>query len=95
MKNTSQGALTISIGLINDELERVGCMVIQAEGDTDVAIAKTAVNIAYVHSTTLTGEDIDLVILLIHYCTAHRQPLNFRLDKQSRGINWIKCIHRM
>ena len=47
------------ISLISDELQGVGCKVIQVGGDTDVDIAKTAVNIACVHSTTLIGEDIE------------------------------------
>ena len=45
---------------------RVGCMIIQAEGDADVDIAKAAVNIANAHSTTLIVEDTDLLILLLH-----------------------------
>ncbi|KAG1669042.1 Tryptophan 5-hydroxylase 2 [Nymphon striatum] len=86
------------ISLISDELERVGCTVIQAEGDADVDIAKTAVNIANVHSTTLIGEDTDLLVLLLHYCEMDGKPLYFRSDKQSRGvpkvynISWIKRL---
>ncbi|KAG1659992.1 Ester hydrolase C11orf54 [Nymphon striatum] len=86
------------ISLISDELERVGCTVTQAEGDADVDITKTAVNIANVHSTTLIGEDTNLLVLLLHYCEMDGKPLYFRSDKQSRGvpkvynISWIKRL---
>ncbi|KAG1691496.1 hypothetical protein GQR58_007434 [Nymphon striatum] len=86
------------ISLISDELERVGCTVIQAEADAGVDIAKTAVNIASVHSTTLIGQDTDLLVLLLHYCEMEGKPLYFRSDKQPRGvpkvynISWIKRL---
>ena len=83
--------------MISDELQNVGCTVIQTAGDADVDIAKTAVDMACVHSTTLIGEDTDLLILLLHYCMADKQPLYFRSDKQGyqnvqhqlhEGLSW-------
>ena len=63
------------INLISDKLQSVGCMVIQAAGNADVDIIKTAVNIACVHSTTLVGEDTGLLIMLLCYCMADGQPV--------------------
>ena len=69
------------ISLISDELRRVGCTVIQAKGIADVDIVKATISTAYAHSTTLIGEDTDLLILL-HYATADGKPLYFRSVSQ-------------
>ena len=56
-------------------------------------ITKTAVNSAQEHSTTLIGEDTDLLILLLHYAEANGKPLYFRSDNQSRGIPKVYYIN--
>jgi len=83
------------ITLIGDQLKEVGCTVIQAEGDADVDIAKTAVNSTILHSTTLIGEDTDLLMLLLHYCMADGKPLYFRSDNQSRSNLKVYDINQM
>ena len=79
--------------LISDELRKVGCMVIQAEGDADVDIAKAAANTAYSYSTTLIGEDTDLLIILLYYATSDGKQLYFRSDNHSRGIPKVYNIN--
>ena len=83
------------INLISDKRQSVGCMVIQAAGNAYVDIAKTAVNTACVHSTTLVGEDTGLLILLLRYYMADGQPVYCRSDKQSRGIPEVYNINAM
>ena len=83
------------ITLIGDQLKEVGCTVIQAEGDADVDIAKTAVNSTILHSTTLIGEDTDLLMLLLHYCMSDGKPLYFRSDNQSRNNQKVYNINQM
>jgi hypothetical protein len=50
-------------------LKQKGCHVIQAEGDADVDIVKAAVSMSGYKSTTLIGEDTDLLILLLYHET--------------------------
>ena len=57
------------IDLIAKCLQQKGCHVIQAEGDADVDIVKAAVSMCEYKSTTLIGEDTDLLILLLHHAT--------------------------
>ena len=45
------------IQLIMDRIQQKGFDVIQAEGDADVDIVKTAINMSALRPTTLIGED--------------------------------------
>jgi hypothetical protein len=83
------------IKLIREEMVNRGCTVIQTEGDADVVIAKTAVNSALEHPTTLIGEDTDLLILLLHFSDADGKPLYFKSDNQSRNIPKVYFINRL
>ena len=58
-------------------------------------IAKTAVNSTILHSTTLIGEDTDLLMLLLHYCMSDGKPLYFRSDNQSRNNQKVYNINQM
>ena len=77
------------ISSASDELKRVGCTVIQAKGDADMDITKAAVDTVHSYSTTLIGEDIDLLILLLHYSNVDGKPLYFRSNNQLRGFPMI------
>ena len=86
------------ISLISAQLRNRGCNVIQAPGDADVDIVKTAVDSSHRHSTTLIGEDTDLLILLLHYADTDPdiKDLYFRSDKTDatkvHDINRLKAI---
>ena len=86
------------ISLISEELRQMGCVVIQADGDADVDITMAAVNAASTHSTTLIGEDTDLLVLLLHHTPPDSKPLYFRSDNETRStakvydINHIKHL---
>ena len=70
------------IQLIMERLRQRGCEVIQAEGDADVDIAKAAVTMSAFKSTTLVGEDTDLIVLLLyHVVVTNCTELYFRSDK--------------
>ena len=87
------------ISLISAQLSNRGCYVINAPGDADVDIVKTAVDSSHHrHSTTLIGEDTDLLILLLHYADTDPdiKDLYFRSDKtcatKVHDINRLKAI---
>ena len=56
--------------LIANCLRQKGCDVIQAEGDADLEIEKTAVSMSMYKYTTLIGEDTNLLILILYHATA-------------------------
>ena len=55
--------------LISERMRERGCHVIQAEEDADVDIVKAALAMPSFKTTTLIGEDMDLLVLLLHYTT--------------------------
>lgn len=61
-------------------------MVFQVQGDADVEITKNIVNIAKEHSSTLIGEDTDLLIILQYHGEANGNPQHFRSDNQPSSI---------
>ena len=69
------------IDLISEKLRGKGCKVINATGDADVPIVKAAVLSSLTCSTTLIGEDTDLLVLLLHYMQQANKDLYFRSDK--------------
>ena len=76
------------IALISTALIKRGCHIIQSPVDADVDIVKAAVERSRVCTctTTLVGEDTDLLILLLHYTRTDNETLYFRSDtnKQSK-----------
>uniref|UniRef100_A0A8C4Q7P4 HTH OST-type domain-containing protein n=1 Tax=Eptatretus burgeri TaxID=7764 RepID=A0A8C4Q7P4_EPTBU len=71
------------IDLVTEELQKKGCTVINASGDADVDIVKAAIKSSQHQSTTLIGEDTDLLILLLYYCETNNRGLYFRSDKST------------
>ena len=69
------------INLITVEMKKRGTSVLNALGDADVEIVKAAVENSRHHTTTLIGEDTDLLILLLHYANLNDKDLYFRSDK--------------
>lgn len=83
------------IDLISDGLRQKDCTVINAVNDADVDIAKAAVDSSCHHSTTLIGEDTDLLILLLHYASTCMQELYFRSDNSTSKTRKIYDIRRI
>jgi len=62
--------------------ERKGYTVMNATGDADYDIVQAAVQASQLQSTTLIGEDTDLLILLLHHFgEGDNRDLYFRSDK--------------
>ena len=84
------------IDLISEKLRGKGCTVINAPGDADVQIVKAAILSSMTHSTTLIGEDTDLLVLLLHYTQQANNDLYFRSDKCNADkvyhINELKMV---
>ena len=85
------------IAVISTALTKRGHHVIQSPGDADVDIVKATVERSRHCTTTLVGEDTDLLILLLHYSRTDNEIIYFRSDanKQSRehkvyNINQLK-----
>ena len=85
------------IALISTALIKRGCHVIQSPGDADFDIVKATVERSRHCTTTLVGEDTDLLILLLHYSITNNEIIYFRSDanKQSKehrvyNINLLK-----
>ena len=85
------------IALISTALTQKGCHVIQSAGHADVDIVMKTIERFRHCTTTLVGEDIDLLILLLHYSRTDNEIIYFHSDtnKQSKehkvyNINLLK-----
>ena len=67
--------------MISDELKERGCTVVNSIGDADVDIVRAAVESSLLLTTTLIGEDTDLLVLLLHYAQRDSKGVYFRSDK--------------
>src|SRR5688572_4728875 len=84
------------INFIADRLRQIGCHVIHAEGDADVHIVKAAVEMSSYKSTTLIGEDTDLLVLLLYHAANDSNDLYFRFDKDKvRYVYNIKVLKQL
>ena len=52
---------------LSDKLERAECITDHAKHDADVLIVQTAIASARTKDTVLVGDDIDLLVLLLHH----------------------------
>lgn len=68
---------------------------INSPGDADVDIVKASVERLNLHSTTLIGEDTDLLALLLYYAHADGPDLYFRSDNKSNKAIKVYNIKRL
>ena len=66
------------IQLISDALKERNCTVVNSLGDADVDIVQAAVRSSLLHTTTLIGEDTDLLVLLLYYAQSDNMGHNIR-----------------
>jgi len=71
------------ISLIAAEMRKANCIVITAEGDADLEIVRAAVCASEHTTTTLIGEDTDLLVLLLHHATSENRGLYYRSDRST------------
>ena len=81
------------VDLITESLEEKGCEVVKANGDADVDIVMSAVGHSQKTSTTLVGEDTDLLALLLYHVEVPNEGLYFRSDKLSTKNNKVYDIN--
>lgn len=81
------------IGFIISEMTKAGCDAVQCGSDADVSIVQAAVESASFKSTTVIGEDTDLLMLLLYYVRPDCKPLYLRSDNQSRGAPKVYHIN--
>ena len=81
------------IALISTALTKRGCYVIQSPGDADVDIVKATVERSRHCTTTLVGEDTDLLILLLHYSRTNDLIIYFRSDANKHRVNNINLLN--
>ena len=72
-----------------------GCNVIQSDGDADCQIVQTAINKSEARTATLTGEDTDLLILLLYHQKPNTKSLCFRSDIKSRKQLRVNRINKV
>ena len=84
------------IAMLRQYLTDDGCDTLQAVGDADVLIVKTAVASAATHPTALVGDDTDLLVLLCYYVKAGDHDVFFRpepkLNAKERRVWNIKVM---
>ena len=73
------------IAMLQRYLSESGCRTLQAEGDADVLIVKTAVDSAVTHPTVLVGDDTDLLVLLCYHTKADGNDLYFRPEPKANS----------
>ena len=84
------------VQMISDQLRERDCIVVNAHGDADVDIVKTAVETSLQHTTTVIGEDTDLLVLLLYYAQGEVMNLYFRSDKpKADGTIEVYHINRI
>ena len=82
------------IHMVGERLQQKGCNIIHAEADVDIVTA--AVTMSSYKSTTLIGEDTDLLVLLLYHGTKDGKDLYFRSDKgKTPHVYNIKIIKQL
>ena len=68
------------IYLLSEKLRQAGCNTVHATGDADLLIVKTAVECAENSSTTVIGEDTDLLVLLRSHADMKKSDIIFHSE---------------
>ena len=80
--------------MLTTEMNTVGTCGIQSAGDAETLIATTAVDIANLKPTVLIGEDVGLLILVIHFVIKKRYRMMFFMsNKNIKGESKVWSIH--
>ena len=80
------------IRLISDKLRQHGCTVVQASGDADVDIVEAAVSSSMTKSTTVIGEDTDLLVLLLFKALYFRSDTSINVLRNVSGSDVSKLL---
>ena len=77
------------IEAVGQRLSARGCKVLHDQSDADVLIAKTAIESEASLDTILVGDDIDLLILLIHHAPLDKHDIFFTSERKKNSMNHI------
>ena len=72
------------IYLLSEKLRQVGCNTVHATGDADLLTVQIAVEYAENSSTTVIGEDIDLLVLLCTHADMNKSDIIFRSEAKQK-----------
>ena len=84
--------------MVSEKFQHRGFQTIHAEGDADSLICQTAVDSASRHTTTLIGDNTDLLVLLCFHVNPNSFNLYFRSEAEQttnrkpriRNIKWLR-----
>ena len=72
------------IYLLSEKLRQAGCNTVHVTGDADLLIVQTAVNCAENSSTTMIGEDTDLLVLLCTHADMNKSDIIFHPEAKQK-----------
>ena len=81
------------IAMLQRHLSESGCSTLQAKGDADVLIVKTAIDSAVTHPTVLV-DDTDPLVLLCHHTKADGNDLYFRPEPKANSKRAERSLAR-
>ena len=82
VSNTENKQRTTNV--ISTELKKAGCYVFHWHDDANVDIVELAVESSLECPRTVTGEDTDLLVLLLYHADVNSKPLYFKSSKKSK-----------
>jgi len=83
------------INIISGRLRDKGCNVINCEGDADCEVMHPPIEASEYGSTTLIGEDTDLLVFLLYYMKPDNKSLFFHSDKKSTNQIRVYNINKL
>lgn len=83
------------IDIVSTRLREKGCNVVNCAGDADTEIVSVTIAASEYGSTTLIGEDTDLLVLLLYHMKPDRKSVFFRSDNKSRSQIRVYNINKL
>ena len=83
------------INVISTEVKKAGCYVFHSLYDADVDIVRLNVQSFLEFSTTVIGEDADLLVLLLYHADINSKPLYFKSSKESNEMEIRNTLKRL
>ena len=83
------------IDLISKRLRGKGCTVVNCTGDADTEIVSVTIAASEYGSTTLIGEDTDLLVLLLYHMKPGQKSVFFRSDKKTTSQVRVYNINKL
>ena len=90
------------VNMLGVELKRYNCQVYHEKADADYSIAQKTIDFAEHIDIVLVGDDIDLLILLLHHAATDKHNIFFAPEPKrtkknmeyqgSKGKAWIICL---